>query len=149
LLSGRAILAADLHEFCASLGLRARWLDRAPDTAFKNPYRAVPHDPAHPARSASLEQLHGRFRELEGGIFILDSGGACCLIDIEQRRFLRAPADADFSRLVQFARWHLFDEVLLDGDDIVVVPLAGAAALRFQPTHRAVAEEPVGAARAR
>jgi hypothetical protein len=83
--------------------------------------------------AASLEQLRTCSRELEGGILFVDAGGSSCLVDPRHRQFGRTgpqPArDADV-----IGSWHPYDDLFRDGDDLVIVPSAGAVRIRIRPS---------------
>jgi hypothetical protein len=130
LLATRAVVTEIVDRFCSELGNRARWLPQAPDTAYIS---TVLGAPPRRGQNASLEQLKSCARELEGGIFVIDGGSSCCLLDLARSRFLRAEPGSDLAQLVTFAHWPSFERVVCDGQDVVIVPGAGAAPIRIRP----------------
>lgn len=120
------------------LAQRARWLQNAPDTEFVAATHLALVVPATTARTASLEQLHRVSRELEGGILAVESATSCCLLDLERGRFARAASSADLQQLVDFGQWQRFEDVICDGDDVVVVPSGQAARIRIRARRPAV-----------
>jgi hypothetical protein len=129
--------------FCHDLTVRSFWLRQAPDADYPHLSPGLPPRPG--GRNASLEQLEGRTRELEGGMLVAETGTSCVLIDLAERRFMRAPRDADLARLAAFGRWRHFTELFCDGDDIVIVPEVGAPPLRVRTGTRSQDREAGGA----
>ncbi len=118
----RAALRTAVHSLGIELSTRARWLDQSPNTRF--PGRSPRSGAGCESGSAPLEQLQGVSRELEGGIFSVDCGAMRCLIDAASQRFVRVEPDADLARTISYARWEPFTSAYIDGDDLVVVPVA-------------------------
>ncbi len=118
----RTALRTAVHSLGIELATRARWLEQSPDTQF--PGRFARSGAGRESRSAPLEQLQGVARELEGGIFCVDCGATRCLIDAASHRFVRVAPDADIARTISYARWERFTKAYVDGDDLVVVPVA-------------------------
>lgn len=125
-----------VRDLGSDLAQRARWLPEAPDTNFMPAAALVLVPPAAAVRTASLEQLLAVSRELEGGILAVESQTSCCLLDLERARFARADPAADLRQLVDFGRWQNFDDILCDGDDVVIVPTGGAARVRIRARAR-------------
>jgi hypothetical protein len=78
-------------------------------------------------------------------MLVAETGTSCVLIDLAERRFMRAPRDADLARLAAFGRWRHFTELFCDGDDIVIVSEAGAPPLRVRTGTRSQDREAGGA----
>jgi hypothetical protein len=130
LFSKRFALRRQLQALGHDLCQRARWLESAPDTQFvSRPLRdAVPPT----ARTeASLEQLQEVSRELERGVLAVEGTTSCCLLDLAGRRFARTSKAADLQQLILFGRWQAFEDVIREGDDVIIVPSADAARLRI------------------
>jgi hypothetical protein len=104
------------------------------------PDRAVATDVTDRApvpRAASLEQLRRCARELEGGVFLVDAAGSRCVLDVRRRRFGRARPALDEDVIALVGRWHPYDGLFCDGEDLIVVPSAGAVRLRIRADPRA------------
>ncbi len=140
ILAHRLELVDSVRCLCGDLARRAGRLRQAPGTQYLPPSPGVSSPSGE--RTASLEQLRKVSRELEGGILAIDGSASWCLLDIARRRFLRVEPGSDIARLVSFARWHAFDDVVCDGNDVVIVPGAGAARVRIHHHAKPVAEMP-------
>jgi hypothetical protein len=135
--------AETARTFCHDLTERSFWLRQTSDSGY--PLRSPGLPPRPGDRNASLEQLHGRLRELEGGMFVAGTKAACVLLDLDERRFMRAPGTADLARLAAFGRWRRFTDLYLEGEDVVIVPEVGAPPLRVRTDPRTLAADAAGA----
>jgi hypothetical protein len=137
LFSKRFALRNQLQTIGHDLCQRARWLQNAPDSHFSS---SPPRDAFPPAArtAASLEQLQEVSRELEGGVLAVEGATSCCLLDLAGRRFARTSRAADLQQLILFGRWQEFDDVMCEGDDVIIVPSADAARVRIRARMPAV-----------